>query len=243
MDLLIDIGNTNLKWVSSEACNLSEMRSARHHDALPMDLHSAWEQLSSPGKILVSSVAAESVTESLVRTCRSLWGVEPDLVQTKGVSCGVTIAYAEPKRLGVDRWLALLAGHRLCVEPVLIVDVGTAVTYDLLLPNGRHLGGLILPGIEMMRGELLVRTQIPLLECVDIDASWATDTATAIAVGSIQALAALAERLLQRLFEATGTDPALLITGGDAERLLPALTVSARLEPDLVLQGLALLLD
>lgn len=243
MDLLIDIGNTTLKWVTSEAGNLSVMRSARHHDALPIDLHAAWEQLPSPGRVLVASVAAQSVTAALARTCRARWGLEPELAHTRRSSCGVTIAYEEPQRLGVDRWLALLAAHRSCAQPALIVDAGTAVTYDLLLSNGHHLGGLILPGIEMMRNELLSRTRIPQVEPVDIDGYWAADTATAVAAGSIQAPSALAERLLGRLSETAGAEPALLITGGDAERLLPALTVSARHEPDLVLQGLALLLS
>lgn len=243
MDLLIDIGNTSLKWVACEAGKLGEMRSARHYDALPIDLHAAWEQLQRPARVLVASVAAPSVSDALVRASRMRWGREPEFVRTEPVAQGVTIAYTEPERFGVDRWLALLAAHRICAEPALVVDAGTAVTYDLLLPSGRHLGGLILPGMEMMRDGLLARTRLPKLEPTDLEAPWAADTATAIAVGSIQAPAALAERLMQRLAEVAGAEPVLLITGGDAERLLPALDLPARHRPDLVLQGLTLLLN
>jgi len=220
------------------------MRSARHHGAFPIDLHAAWELLSCPERILVASVAAQSVSDALVRICRSHWRLEPELVKTRRNACGVTIAYAEPESFGVDRWLALLAAHRMYrAVPVLVLDAGTAVTYDLLLPSGQHLGGMILPGIEMMRDELLARTQIPRVALEDEFVSWAADTATAVAIGSVQAPAALAERLLRRFSETAGVDPVLLITGGDAERLLAALAVPALHEPDLVLQGLSLLLD
>lgn len=241
MDLLIDIGNTNLKWAVCASGTLGEMSSVRHHDALPIDLHASWERLAAPQRVLVSSVTGQSVKDALVRTCRSRWGLEPRFAHTRSACLGVTVAYVDPQRLGVDRWLALIATHHLCTGPALIVDAGTAVTYDLLLPNGRHLGGLILPGIDMMREALLARTHIPRVEPEEPDGPWAADTATAVAAGSTQAPAALAERLLRRLEAEAGTVPTLLITGGDAERLLPALAVPVRREPDLVLQGLALL--
>lgn len=241
MDLFIDIGNTSLKWAIGDRSNLSEMQGIRHHGGLPIDLHAAWEQLATPERVLVANVAGDALAAAVVRACRSRWGREPRFVHTERHCCGVTIAYEQSQRLGVDRWLVLLAGHQTCTGPVLIVDAGTAVTYDLLLADGRHLGGLILPGIELMRDSLLAGTRIPRVEPEELAEPWTADTATAIAAASIQAPAALAERLYDRLADQVGGAPDLIVTGSDGERLLAAIDRPASLEPDFVLQGLALL--
>lgn len=241
MNLLIDIGNTNLKWALGDLGSLEEMRSVRHHGGLPIDLHATWEQLKPPERILVSNVGGTETAAVLKRACHSYWNREPTFATTESDGYDVTIAYERPERLGVDRWLALIAAHRICRAPVLVVDAGTAVTYDLLLGDGRHLGGLILPGIEMMRDGLRTGTQIPQVEPQELADPWATDTGTAIAAGSIQAPSALAERLFDRLTDQAGMEPKCILTGGDAERLIPVLRLPFRHEPDLVLQGLALL--
>jgi type III pantothenate kinase len=241
MDLLVDIGNTSLKWAVAESSTPGDMQVVRHHGSLPIDLLATWEQLAPPRRILVSNVGGTETADALARACRSYWDREPTIAATEPHSYGVTIAYERPERLGVDRWLALIAAHRICRCPVLVVDAGTAVTYDLLLGDGRHLGGLILPGIEMMRDSLLTGTHIPRVEPEELADLWAADTGDAIAAASIQAPAALAERLFERLAHRTCTTPTCLLTGGDAERLIPALRLPARHRSDLVLQGLALL--
>jgi len=241
MDLLIDIGNTNLKWAVSEAGSPGAMQTVRHHGGLPIDLHAAWEALASPRRVLIGNVGGTKLAETLARICRSYWGREPELATPEPNAHGVTIAYAQPERLGVDRWLALIAAHRISPGPVLVIDAGTAITYDLLLGDGRHLGGLIMAGIELMRTGLITGTRIPRTEPEELAGFWAADTGAAIALGSIQAPAALAERLFARLTDQAGRAPECLLTGGDAERLLPALGLPVRPCPDLVLRGLALL--
>jgi type III pantothenate kinase len=241
MNLLIDIGNTSLKWAQCDGGVPAGMQTVRHHGGLPIDLHAAWELIGTPARILVSNVGAEGIAEALERACRVRWDRRPTFVVTEARSHGVAIAYERPERLGVDRWLALIAARRICTGAALIVDAGTAVTYDLLLPDGRHLGGLIVPGVEMMRDSLLAGTSIPRTEPVESAEPWAADTAAAIAAGSIQAPAALAERLRDRLEAIAGDRPEVLMTGGNADRLLPAVAPPHRHVPDLVLRGLALL--
>lgn len=243
MELLIDAGNTNLKWACAGPDGIGEMRTLRHHGALPIDLHAAWELLPPPDRVLIANVGGESLGETLRLACRAHWGREPRFARPRQTCCGVTVAYAEPARLGADRWLALLAARREVSGPVLVVDAGTAVTYDLLLADGRHLGGLILPGMRMMRESLLAGTRIPAVEPADSVEPWAADTGAAVAAASVQAPAALAERLRDRLAAAAGQAPTVLITGGDAERLAGALERPARPIPDLVLRGLTLLPD
>jgi len=241
MDLLIDIGNTNLKWTRGESGSLEAMRTVRYHSGFPIDLHAAWEQLAPPRRILVSNVGGAKMAGVLERVCRSYWDQDPLFAIPEPQAYGVTIAYERPERLGVDRWLALIAAHRICRGPVLVIDAGTAITYDLLLGDGSHLGGLITAGIELMRDRLIAGTWIPRVEPVESADPWATDTAAAIAIGSIQAPAALAKRLFQRLTEQAGKAPQCILSGGDAERLIPALHLPTRHRPDLVLQGLALM--
>ena len=241
MDLLIDIGNTNLKWAQCQAGVVGEMQTVRHHGGLPIDVHAAWEYLDTPRRVLVGSVGGEAVANALKRTCRSRWRIDPRFARTELFAYGVTVAYDRPDRLGVDRWLAMLAAHSCCAGPVLVVDAGTAVTFDMLRSDGHHIGGLILPGVDMMRSILLSGTKIPNKELEETAGPWAVDTATAIAAGSIQAPAALVERLHDRLAAEVGGDPSIILTGGDAERLLPAIGRPAAHRPDLVLQGLALL--
>lgn len=243
MRLLIDIGNTNLHWTLDGPGTAWFVASVRHSGGIPPDLIAAWERLPPPERILVSHVAGPRLAESLTRVALALWRVEPEFVRVRQGYGGIQVAYPQPERLGVDRWLALIAAHRLRREATLILDAGTAATFDLLLADGRHLGGLILPGLELMQSSLFAKTQIPPASELSAPgpAYWGTDTQSAIALGGIQALAATAERLYDRLAAESGRTPWFVLTGGDAGRLLPYLERPCEPIPDLVLQGLAAL--
>lgn len=238
MELLLDVGNTNLRWTQHRNGELGEIHSVTHYRGVPIDLHAAWEQLYPPQRVLISNVAGIELGDALVRTCRSYWQVTAEIVRTRAEAHGVRISYGRPENLGVDRWLALVGAHCAFPGASLIVDAGTAVTFDLLLSDGEHLGGLILPGIEMMRDSLLAGTHIPRVEADPAAAPWARDTAPAVAAASIQAVGALVDRLSQRLVVQTGEQTRILLTGGDAERIHPSIDADARVVPDLVLQGL-----
>ncbi|SDX05536.1 type III pantothenate kinase [Thiocapsa roseopersicina] len=239
MMLLLDIGNTNLRWALSDGGSPGEVRIVRHGAAVPLDLLADWERLEAPGRIVASNVGGPAVAAAISRATRAYWGLDVEFVQTRAHFGALRIAYPEPERFGVDRWLALVAAHRLVPETALVVDAGTAATFDLLLADGRHLGGLILPGVEMMRASLLAGTLIPRIASEPTDEPWAADTGPAVAAGSLQAIAALTTRLYDRLERQTQTSPALILTGGDAERLIPAMDRPARVMPDLVLRGLS----
>jgi type III pantothenate kinase len=238
MQLLVDIGNTSIKWATWNGHALARPGSAKHFGALPIDLLAAWDALDDISGIVVARVGPQSVLDAVAKIASARWRCKPSTIATSAQAHGVRIAYSDPARLGVDRFLALIGAHALHAGPKLIVDAGTAVTYDLLLADGSHLGGLILPGIALMRDSVLAGTQIPRYEPAEADQSWAADTAVAVAAASIQAPAALAERLYQRLSDLTGQAPKLIITGGDAERLLPAIALPTIHHPELVLLGL-----
>lgn len=247
MKLLIDIGNTSLRWTTCRDRELGRGESVRHNGGAPLDMLAAWERLERPERVLVANVGGVQVGGAITRVVRAFWGVDPELAVTRAEGFGVRVAYSEPSRLGVDRWLTLIAARDLVAGPCLIVDAGTAATFDLLLADGTHLGGLILPGVHMMRESLLAGTHIPRVEPEPSAEPWATDTGTAVAAGSLYALAALAVSLHDRLRERLGCGPALraadlpviLIAGGDGPRLATLIDRPHALAPDLVLQGLA----
>ncbi len=250
MQLLIDIGNTSIKWAlrHRHAADLTDFGCALHAGALPLDLLAVWDELDGIHAVIAAGVGPEQVKRAVARVCEARWRIEPHWIETRAQAHGVRIAYPEPSHLGVDRFLGLIGVHRRLeaegrAAPALVVDAGTAVTYDLLATGGRHLGGLILPGVTLMRDSLLAGTQIPRYEPAASDLPWAADTGEAIAAASIQAPAALAERLHRRLHRHTGMAPRLILTGGDAERLAPALEPgiqsTAQIVPELVLLGVA----
>lgn len=241
--LLLDIGNTNLRWTLAapdgrNEFSLGEVCVVRHGGAAPLDLLAEWETLKAPTRVVVSNVGGHAVATAIGNVTRAYWGLEPEFPCTRASFHSVRVVYQEPERLGVDRWLSLIAAHRLVSEPVLVVDAGTAVTFDLMLADGQHLGGLILPGVEMMRASLLAGTRIASVEFENPVMPWGTDTATAIAAGSLQAISALCSRLYDQLVMASASTPRILLTGGDAQRLLPTMDRSCEWFPNLVLRGL-----
>jgi type III pantothenate kinase len=238
MILLLDIGNTCLHWACADASGLGDQQVVRHGGGAPLDLLAAWETLAPPRRVIASHVAAPDVTRAVGQVARAYWGLEVHAVQTGERFGDLRVAYSEPSRFGVDRWLGLIGARAMGADPLLVLDAGTAVTFDLALADGQHLGGLILPGIEMMRGSLLSGTSIPRIESDPADAFWATDTGPAVAAGSLHAIAALASRLHDRLAEHARAEPRLVLTGGDAERLIPVLDRPHQHVPDLVLRGL-----
>jgi type III pantothenate kinase len=250
MRLLVDIGNTSIKWATLHRAEREPRAgaSARHAGALPLDLLATWDAMEDVTDVVAACVGPRKVADAVERICSARWGIMPRWIETLAASHGVRIAYSQPERLGVDRFLALIAAHRDAQDasdgqgpdrPSLIVDAGTAVTYDLLQADGAHLGGLILPGVQLLRDSILAGTQIPRYEPLDAAATWAADTGEAVAAASLQAPAALAERVYGQLQTKAGLEPRLIITGGDADRLMPLLTCPHEHRPDLVLAGLA----
>ncbi|MBW3551827.1 MAG: type III pantothenate kinase [Proteobacteria bacterium] len=163
--------------------------------------------------------------------------VAASLARTRADCAGVRIAYAHPDRLGVDRFLALLAAHARGNGPSLLCGVGTALTLDLLDRDGCHLGGRIAPSPTLMREALHARAaQLPIAGGEYCE--FATDTEDALASGCQGAALGLIEHSIAAARRRLGTAPSLLLHGGGGEPLMPHLP-AARWAPGLVLEGLA----
>jgi len=243
VDLCVDIGNTNLKWSCLEEGILSPVQSLRHATQNMQGLEDAWSVLPPPQRILAANVAGWKVEQMVNKVSRSLWQLEPRFPEPTQEVCGVTIAYADPKRLGVDRWLTLLAVHSTSMTPALVLDCGTAVTLDAIDGTGRHLGGLILPGLRMMWDSLFSGTRIPPSSFTAHHEMLGRDTAECIAGGALQALVGMTERLHRHLCGTLGEAPLIVLTGSDASKIGEQLELDHECRPDLVLQGLTHLID
>lgn len=243
--LLIDLGNSSLKWAWLEAGSLSSIERAAYTDGEegPNPPVEQWRAQRKPGRVLISAVAAATVVETVRNWIFEHWDLEPEILKAEASALGVTSGYDNPGQLGVDRWIALIAANHSVAGPACIVDCGTAVTIDVIARDGRHLGGLILPGIGLMREALRRETAIPWVESGAVDRLLAADTGSAIAAGGVNAVAALVEKVLEQSAEKLGERPALLLTGGDSEWLQSVLREPATREPDLVMKGMALVAD
>lgn len=239
MNLLIDVGNTRLKWATVAAGPLSAGRPvALDAPTLADALGEAFAALA--GRIdgvFVSSVvsdARETELRALLET--ALPGVPVSFVRSPAHALGVRNAYAEPQRLGVDRFLALAALHAQPRAQVL-VSVGTALTLDALAADGRHLGGLIAASPTLTRGALAAATARLLPPSREVRLL-ADSTADAVQSGAVLAAVALTERFRSGAAGPLGAWPALVLTGGGADELAPWLPDAERID-DLVLRGLA----
>ena len=235
---LIDLGNSRLKWVRLDHLSAGGVRMLAHGGTfdVPM-LANALAEVRGGDSIWLASVAGHEATEAVAAAVTQC-GARLERARTRPALAGVRIAYAEPSRLGVDRFLALLAAHARARQPWLIASVGTALTIDLLATDGRHHGGLIAPSPTLMREALAQRAPHLPREGGDV-VDFAEDTVDALASGAILSARALVSRSLRAARSRLGVTPTLLVAGGGADALLDGWRVRANRAPDLVLEGLA----
>jgi type III pantothenate kinase len=240
--LLVDIGNTRLRWCRADGgrCTTAVVREYNKADAAAAVLDD-WVQLTAPRRVVVSNVAGAAVQDAVTGATHTLWSLAPEFVKARAGACGVTNGYRHPERLGPDRWAAMIAAHRLFPGPKYIVDCGTATTVDVLDGEGKHLGGLILPGLTMMRRALLSGTSdLTLNEEAPAARKTllANETSDAIHGGTLYMLIAALDRIGQDVAAELPGDLVRVVTGGDAPLLLTLLAGEHSHEPDLVLKGL-----
>lgn len=232
MKLLIDAGNTRIKWALVEGENW--LRSGVVETRTPQVLTQQLAGLNDVQEILASNVAGEAVARE-IRALRLGPHGEPEFVAATASCAGVRNAYAQAAQLGSDRWLALIAAWKIAARACLVVNVGTATTIDTLRADGTFAGGLIVPGIKLMQRSLTEQAQLPMASGCYAD--FPDNTADAIYSGAIQASCGAIVR--QHGLLADSNAPVLL-SGGAATLIQPHLQLPLRLVDNLVLQGLNL---
>jgi type III pantothenate kinase len=236
--LLADVGNSRIKWVSCEQGEFQARGRAAHGEESWAELAARlWAELPRPARVVIVSVAGPKVRAALAAWIRQTWAIEAEFVVSTAAACGIRNAYAEPERLGADRWVAMIAartllGPRTCY----VVDCGTAVTIDALAADGQHLGGVIVPGMRLMREALYRETrQIP-PEAGEARL-FGQSTRDCVWGGALYAVASAIDGITDRMIASHGPG-ARLLTGGATGVVWPHLRGDYRLEPDLIFTGL-----
>ena len=245
--LLVDLGNTRIKWawLSGAGTKPEGARAARTGDGLAnLPFLSCKDTVTGA---LVCNVAGIELGRKLAGLIRERLAVEPVFVQAQPSACGVTAAYANPRNLGADRWAVLIGAHTLGPADYCIVDAGSTVTMDLLLADGRHLGGYIAPGREMSlaamaKGTAELASRLKGHAGRPRDLAPGTDSAEAMEKGTLAGQLGMIRSGMKRLASQGGGAPILLLTGGGGGDLIATGQLSeAQFVPDLVLRGLAAL--
>ena len=242
MILLVDIGNTRLKWAVSDGTQLSSQQAIVRSNIDHTQLASMMLNGIEPSRIVVSNVAGAQAGQEFARAIGLLSTTPIEYVQSTRSACGVTNAYPQPERLGTDRWMSVIAAHYL-VGAACIATFGTAMTIDAVAADGRHLGGVIVPGPQLMVDSLLTNTSNIAAHSIGgqiAEDLFADNTLGAIHQGAIHACAALVEKAYASCEQRLGSRPALLLSGGASDQVGAALKIPFQSISDLVLRGLAL---
>ena len=238
MILDLDIGNTRLKW------RLIEAESGTfEHGSMALREWPAGLELARVQRARVSNVAGVKVEHLILESLNQVARVRAEFARSLPRVGQVTNGYLEPERLGVDRWLAVLAGFHQTGGPCCVVDCGSAITVDYVNGQGQHLGGLIAPGLALMRKALLEGTSSIAIHAEVEEPPFVFPrgiaTEQAVKLGLRYMEVGLIELAHLRFGRAHG-DSRLLLTGGDSEVVSSLLECSHVVLPHLVLDGLAI---
>lgn len=243
MNLLIDLGNSRLKWaLHGPGLWRTDAALLDKQDIAPL-LDTVWDKIATPEKVVVCSVSTPERLRALEQWVQARWSVAPRIVRAQTEQLGVRNRYRQPEQLGVDRWVALIGARGLTTSAACVVDCGTAVTVDALSAEGEFLGGAVFPGLRLLRDSLVQGTAgIPATEG-DATDCLARSTADGVAAGTLFGLAGAVERLIDEYRRTLGDTMQVFLTGGDAPALAARLRAAHTPVPDLVLKGLARIAD
>jgi type III pantothenate kinase len=244
--LLVDIGNTRIKWARLEGDAFGRGRAAAHSGWRAADFaRRLFARAHRVERVVVASVAGPAVNQALAAAARRA-GARVEFVTVARRAGGVTVGYQEPWRLGVDRFAAVVGAHDVFrAVPVCVVGVGTAMTIDLVDADGRHLGGVIVPAPNLMVETLLANTHGIRRRArggaVGGRGLFGRSTRDGIERGACYAAAALVDRAVEEASGPLGREPLVVLTGGDGRLVRPLVRSRCVTIPELVLRGLAVL--
>ncbi|MCH1503048.1 type III pantothenate kinase [Verrucomicrobiales bacterium] len=233
--ILIDVGNTRTKLVFADDVRLIERRQLSTDEiSRESILEVIGDWASRADQVVVCSVVPSRTT-----ALQEVFG-EDLLIVSFRVPLGIGIDYPEPETIGADRLANAAALAKLHGQPGIVVDFGTAVTFDVLSVEGNYCGGVIAPGVEMMSDYMSERTALlPRVELIKDPPPFGRSTEEAMQAGAYYGYAGMVRRILDELL-ATFDQPdeaTIVATGGAGELFYDALGVKLY-EPDLTLHGL-----
>lgn len=244
MKLLVDIGNSRIKYCFSESGKLFEHKAFDYACArLEQTLENVFDSEPCPdlNRILVSSVAGEDANSIFHNWCHKTYNLDADFAKVVRQFGDLEHAYHDIGQFGIDRWLAMIAARHSEHRDCLVVDCGTATTIDAISASGQHLGGMITPGAALMIESLLNNTQEIrdiVSECRDTNSVFGRSTHECLALGARQSVIALIETVYHHFQQQSSSKAVCLITGGAAAGIIGDMNIEFKHLPHLVVQGL-----
>jgi type III pantothenate kinase len=245
--LLFDIGNTFIKWGLLDELKLVDLGCIRNEDFLAKECD-ALIKLIPPdaGRVIACCVASNNIDAKLTTLISNNYDCLIEYVQSESMAYGIRSGYQDASQLGVDRWVAMIAAKTQFSGDITVIDLGTAITIDTIDEYGDHIGGQILPGLQLMLSSLDKKTDRITLPSISNDLTnmkinfWADNTNDAIIFGACNAICGAIERAIICLQE-NGHSPTVILTGGDALVFKNLMNEGYRHRPNLVLEGLAII--
>ncbi len=251
MLLAVDVGNTNITVGIFDGSKLeATWRIATGVHRMPDEYGNLML-----GLFERQGIAASQVTEAIMcsvvpplvsvfqEVCRRYLKVSP-LVVEAGVKTGVKICMDNPREVGADRIVNAVAAHQLYGGPVIVIDLGTATTFDAVSKEGDYLGGAIAPGIAIATEALFTRTAVlPRVELTHPKRAIGRNTVAAMQSGIVFGYAGLVEGVVTRIQQELGGEAKVVATGGYAELLARETPIIEVVNPDLTLIGLRLIYE
>lgn len=244
----IDAGNSSIKWRLHDGTNKLVSSREDHHQSkcLSKLIEATLNCKKKVKQVNIASVCSAEKTNLIIETVRSKLNLEPTILKSTKKIGDIINSYDAPELMGVDRWAAIIAATKLLNNnsyACCVIDAGTATTIDFICPDGKHEGGYILPGIQLQMQSLNNSAgQIDLEEAIlNLDLLPSQNTQSAVTGGIILSIVSVIESSLQSYKLRFKVKPKLFITGGNGLLVKENLTTLADYYPDLVLDGIPLL--
>ena len=239
-NLLIDLGNSRVKWAISNKGDWSEGQPFENHGT--QTDFAAWRDLK-PSNIYVSNSAGDSCYQHLCDWCSGIWNLFPQTLEPQIEQAGIKNGYRDPNQLGADRWLAMVAARQICPSAFVVVDCGTAITVDSVSEKGQFLGGVISIGARTMISALKAKGPHLSSGAMNYSGVLNLDTQNAIDSGALIFIAGGIERVLKEVESSLGPGFPVVMTGGSASAIAPLIDGSVDIRLDLVLRGMQVVIE
>ena len=235
MNLLVDIGNQNVKW----SCGDKHGVFATDPRTFSTSVAQHWSQLQNVTCLFAVNVGGSEIFDRIKRYASSQLNTSLTEIVVSDECCGIRNGYQNVKELGPDRWAALIGARTLHSQSTIVVDCGSAITVDALAADGTFVGGSILPGFRLSQNALFSKTS-RIDEFRELKpAIPATSTVQAVSSGIVFGTVGGVELLVRKYLDIVGASSTLIITGGDAELILEHSKYKFEHVPNLVLRGLS----
>ncbi len=251
MLLVVDVGNTQTHFGTYSGDELLEhWRFATVRSSTADELGAALRALLELRGIGLADIDGSIISSTVpqlepewIRMGRRYLGHDT-LAVGPGLRTAMPIRIDNPRELGADRLVNAVAAFDRMAGPVIAVDFGTAVNYDVVSGKGEYLGGVIAPGVEVSLDALTTHgAKLPKIDLLAPRSAIGKSTVEAIRSGIIYGFAAQVDGIVHRLVEELGEAADVIATGGLAERIVPFTTVIDEVDEDLTLKGLKLLYE